>query len=319
MIRVEKYHKSKTKELSEFLTIHAPRHPEIWDCKMINWQKGNKFLAFNGNKIVGFIMQINQKFTKGYNIGWTTTIILNRNNKIIQALAGDALLKEVEKLTPHAGAVGVVDYIVEPYKKRGYDVRHDCSNLYSRFLNPSKGLKFLGYNKMLSPVLMLLNSLFRVKKSDENVVKYQFEQIEKFKDTCITWMSRLNIYGVYSIRNKEYLNWKLSQPNKKYIAIMNRLSSEYMICRVAQHPVKDFIALKICDIVATDKTDFIAYAIKMAKALRVDAIISLDSQLDEDVYKKCGMYMKKKYPIAIKGIKEKMHITFFDSDLDNLW
>ena len=29
--------------------------------------------------------------------------------------------------------------------------------------------------------------------------------------------------------------------------------------------------------------------------------------------------MEKKYPIAVRGIDKKVHVTFFDSDLDNLW
>ncbi len=316
MIEIEKYHISKTKELSDFLTEHAPRHPEIWDCTMINWQKGNKYLALMNGKIVGFIMQINQQFSKGYEIGWTTTIILNRKNKIIQALTGDALLKKVESLTSYPCSVGVVDNMIEPYKKRGYNVRYDCSRLYSRFLKPSKGVKFLGYSKVLTIILSFLNMIFRIKSLRQN----QFiEQISKFDKTYDSWESKLNIYSVHGIRNKEYLNWKLQQPHKKYIAIKNNRNNEYMICRVAQHPVKDFVALKICDIVATDKTDFITYAIHIAEELGVDAIISLDSQLDSNAYRKCGMYMEKKYPIAVRGIDKKVHVTFFDSDLDNLW
>jgi len=41
---------------------------------------------------------------------------------------------------------------------------------------------------------------------------------------------------------------------------------------------------------------------------------------DKKTYKKAGMCISKPYPITMRPhITAKMHISFFDSDLENLW
>jgi uncharacterized protein (UPF0264 family) len=80
--------------------------------------------------------------------------------------------------------------------------------------------------------------------------------------------------------------------------------------------------VKICDLVATDRArqDLIALAMNYAYETDAYGITAVGAAVDERDYKKAGMYVARPYIVTVPPhITAQIHVSFFDSDLDNLW
>jgi hypothetical protein len=103
----------------------------------------------------------------------------------------------------------------------------------------------------------------------------------------------------------------------------------YMIFRGARHFTKDMLLMKICDYGGSPKAKqylFSLYAQQQSTDLYAQqqsteyGIVALGGVEDRQIFRRAGLWISKPYPIVThQSITEKMHVTFFDSDLDNLW
>jgi hypothetical protein len=130
------------------------------------------------------------------------------------------------------------------------------------------------------------------------------------------------------MRDAEFLNHKLAQPNRRYYAFLHRDESRaidgYIVYRRARHLVKDMDIVKVCDFVGsrTAKLDMLAEAMRFAilDAPGTYGVVGLSSAVDAPLFKSVGMYVSRPYPVVLAaGIGGKVRVDFFDSDLDNLW
>ncbi len=320
---------SQINELLLFLTKWGSDHPELGDGHILRWQKCHRFVASHEGKIVGYIGQIPHDFKYGKlfdnkgieHIGWGVTLVLDLSDDTIRKEAGRGLLNRCEHNDPLLfSGVGIVPAIEEPYKRRGYEIRRDCTKMYSRFIKPSKALRYLGKSIYYAPLIKLAN--FKYRPSTE-IRDDKIKKIEYFKPEWDNlWDSILyDQYELFGIRNAEFLNYKLKQPKRGY-HVYTHSDSGYIIFRNAEHRKRDLKLVKICDLVGTEtaKRDLLRVSMKFLYEQRAYGIVALAAASDEEIYRKAGLYISKPYPMALqKRIKAKMHITFFDSDLDNLW
>jgi len=320
---------SQIDELLLFLKKWGSNHPELGEGQIIRWQQCFRFVALHDGKIVGYIGQIPHLFKYGSigpgvgieQIGWGVTLVLDMSDDQVRKQAGRGLLSRCENNPPYLfSGVGIVPAIEEPYKRRGYEIRRNSTKMFARFVNPSKALAYMGMPSYFDYLIRLANIIYRPSIA-QNIAK--FKKITCFKPE---WDSQWNDllfaqYELYGIRTAEYLNYKLSQPDRSYQAYIH-LDGGYIIFRLAKHTVRDMNLIKICDLVGTDlvKSDLISIAVKYLYEEGAYGIVALGSARDARIYKKTGLYIAKRYPIALnKNIRANMHITFFDSDLDNLW
>jgi len=320
---------SRIPELLDFFEKWAPTHPELAEGKIIRWQKCHRFIAECDGRIVGYIGQIPHIFLYGRNrdsdkienIGWGVTLVLDMSENTIRKQAGRGLLSRCENNPPlRFAGVGIVPTIEEPYIRRGYQIRRDCSKYYARFKHPSKALKYLNKSVILTPTIIAANSIFRSPKS---IKSDQLFEISHFKSEWdLMWNNILfDQYEFYGERTAEFLNYKLTQPDRDYKTYFHP-EGGYIIFRLAEHRIKPFKIVKICDLVGVRsvKLQLLSKAMAFVEHTNADGIISLDSEKDNLVYKNAGLYISRDYPIALpKDIEAKMRVSFFDSDLDNLW
>lgn len=331
-VEIVGYQESQFAELLLFLKKWEPNHPELADGSILRWQKCHQFVATYNSRIVGYIGQIPHDFSYGRfsgrfgieHFGWGVTLVLDLSDSRIRKEAGRGLLSRVENNSPLLFAgVGVVPAIEEPYKRRGHQVRRDCCNMYARFENPAKALRYLSKPAYYAPLIKIANQFRRVwVGADEDLIEgvKWIDRFSLFHDD--TWERILyGQYELYGTRTAEYLNYKLSQPNREYY-VFQHVSDGYIILRTAKHPLKDLAIVKICDLVGSDRVrrQLLRLAMKYLYHEKADGIVALGSALDKKLYRSVGMYISKAYPICLhKSIETKVHVSFFDSDLDNLW
>ena len=92
--------------------------------------------------------------------------------------------------------------------------------------------------------------------------------------------------------------------------------------RHATHQVRDMSLVKVCDLVGTPpaRADLLTLAVKHTYDVGAYGVVAMGAASDRGTYWKAGLYISRRYLIAMSStIKAKMHISFFDSDLDNLW
>lgn len=331
---IKEFDKKDLDDLSKFLYDNSPDHPELGNQDLLLWTRSFRFISRSKGEIVGYIAQIPQiyRYGKGIEkreserIGWSVTLVLKDFGDSPDAARRRTaytheLLLKVENNPPwQFGAVGVVPEIEEFYRIRGHNVRRDCVKMYSRFNVPSKMLHYVKKSNIYSFPIKILNNVFmhRRKTSPDKM-----ERITQFNpDWDDNWDSILSSnYELYGERTAEYVNYKLKQPNKNYIAYIHK-DGGYIIFREAAHNVKDLKIVKICDLVGTETTrfDLIRPALDYAKKINAYGIVALGSAADESFYRKCGMYISRPYVVTLNPrITAKIHVTFFDADLDNLW
>ena len=177
---------------------------------------------------------------------------------------------------------------------------------------------------------MLGNRLFRPKRfkepeevDDVFVLRGRVRQIERFEEkddpTWAFWLGKR--YGMFAQRNAAYLNYKLAQPCRQYHVHTHenyrQEADGYVVWRQASHPKTGFNITKICDIVGSD----IARRATIATVpMTGDAVMALGSALDRQFFRRAGLWLSVPYTVVTPpGLKETVHVSFFDSDLDDMW
>jgi hypothetical protein len=328
-VEIKDFEENQMDELLALLTKWSPDHPELGEGNIVKWQKCYRFVAMHEGKIVGYIGQIAHDFKYGKksgkegveHIGWGVTLVLNVSGNEIRKKAGRELLGRCENNPPlQYGGVGVVPAIEEPYKRRGHVVRRDCSKMYARFSRPAKALKYLGKSSIYAPLIKVENVFCPKHK---RVKREKIKKIGEFKPEWDEKWDKLmsEQHELYGIRNAEFLNYKLTQPNRDYHVYIHP-DDGYIIFRHAIHRIRDLNLVKVCDLVGTEeaKVDLVSLAVDFADAVKAYGVVALGSFEEEKTYKKAGMCLSRPYPVTLRPhITAKMRVTFFDSDLDNLW
>lgn len=328
---ISEFHESQMDKLLLFLSKWSPDHPELGQGDIIRWQQCYRFVAIHNDRIIGYIAQIPHDFMYGHSsgrtgiehFGWAVSLVLDMSDEVIRKEAGRELLSRCENNPPllYSGA-GMVSAVESVYKRRGHQIRRDCCKMYARFARPIKALQYLSRPVIYAPLMKLANMLYPVKTARkdlrDNVI--WIDKFEKRWDYFWDYILR-NQYELYGARNAEYLNYKLTQPNREYYIFWHR-GGGYIILRTARHPLKDLALVKVCDLVGLDavRRQLLGLAMQYYYHSGAYGIVALSSAGDEALYRSAGMHISKPYPICLhKSIKAKVHISFFDSDLDNLW
>ena len=207
MIKVVEYEDEYWGKLCEFFKINAPRHPELRNRKVFDWERGRKRIVLSSGRIVGFANVMNH---------WGTKILVDRSNDIIRKIAGGAILNDI--IDDYYAAVGLTDEIIPAYKKRGLKIDYNLCKMYSVFFT-SKPLEHLGIGKIwvkiLYPIIKIINYVF---------MKRQFV----LKPTII---------------NDTH---KTKQPGKKYY-LYELVGGSYIIFRNSIHPKTGMNLCRICE------------------------------------------------------------------------
>lgn len=331
---IKEFRESELEELAKFLYDNAPDHPELGNKDLLLWTKSYRFISRSKGEIAGYIAQIPHLYNYGKksgktgteNIGWSVTLVLKDFGDTPDAarrrtaFTHELLLKTENNSPWKFGAVGVVPEIEEFYKIRGHNVRRDCLRMYARFLKPSRMIGYLNKSALFSFPISVANTVLRPPKKKQNP---KIDQISEFDPAWDDeWDSILSKrYELYGARNAEFLNYKLSQPNKNY-HVYRHSDSGYIVFREARHFTKDLYIIRICDLVGTDRARIELLSIAAAYARKVNAygIVAVGSYVDEALYRKSGLYISRPYVVTLPpSITAKIHVTFFDADLDNLW
>ncbi len=327
-VKIVPYQDSFKSGLMTFMAKHSPDHPELYDERLFDWQRCQRYLALFKDNIVGHIAHIPQKFKNvetEFVLGWAATLVLDMSNPLIRVFAGTNLLDKTGDTDQSLfGAVGVVPEIEETHRRRGYIVNRDTCNMYARFFDPSRALAYFNRPAYLGAAILAANLLFAAarKPGDENLV-----EISSFNPSHDNiWEKHLaSRYDIYGVRSAEFLNYRLGQPGKDYQVYIHREGPEiagYIIFRMAENKVKNIRLLKICDLVGTDaaRKILIAKAVSAARENKADGIVALASSRDKTFYRSAGLWVFRPFPVVLSPkISRPIHVTFFESDLDNLW
>ncbi len=312
-----------------FLAKFSPDHPELGDRGLFQWQRCQRYLAFSRGQIVGHMAVIPQIFHidgTEKTIGWGATLVLDMSDFAVKTFAGTALLDKIMNDPSYIYAgVGIVPEIEPTYRRMGYVVCRKSAGMYARFFKPGKALKYYGKPGIFAFPMAIMNILKPADTQSENGGLIEITNFEESLDGC--WRELLSSqYEAFGQRNASFLNYKMSQPGKEYRAFMHkdRLGKidGYIILRQARHNTRDLHIIKICDLVGTSsaKRDLLSMAVSMARKIGVDGIVAVSSRRDESIYKRAGLWLGREFPIGVRPeLAGKMHLTFFDSDLDNLW
>lgn len=311
----------------------SPDHPELGEKSLYDWQHCARFLAMAGDKVVGQIGQVTHEFRYGdgrpsVNLGWGITLVLDMSVDEIRKPAGRLLLKACEEAPGvKYAAVGVVPTIEPAYLRRGHQIKRDGSSYFARFFDPKKALAYWNKSGSLAPLVKAAGLFWR----PETEIRHgKLEPITQFlPEWDPIWDNLMKQqYEFYGVRNASFLNYKLAQPNRQYFTLLHKDSSGtidgYIIYRRAKHHVKDMDLVKVCDFVGSRsaKQDMLAAAMRYAltDARGTYGIVGLSSSMDEQAFKSVGMFVARPYPVVLAaGVEGRPRVTFFDSDLDNLW
>jgi hypothetical protein len=317
----------------DLLRTWSPDHPELAERSLVDWQRCMRYLAWADGKIVGHIAQVTQEFRyadgrPSVRLGWGITLVINMSDDSVRKAAGRGLLKACEEAPSlRYAAVGVVPTIEPAYLRRGHQIRRDGSNYYARFFQPGKALAYWGKPPALDPLVRLANVVWRPRTAARFG---RLEPITEFHaDWDPVWDRLLRAqYEFHGRRDADYLNYKLAQPHRQYVARAHFDASGtldgYIVYRRARHRARDMDLVKICDFVGTEpaKRDMFADAMRYAlhEAPGTYGIVGLSSMGDAPVFRSAGMYVARPYPVVLAaGVEGRPRVTFFDSDLDDLW
>lgn len=306
-------------KLLAFLKKHCPHHPELHDGKILDWQHGHKFIEYKDGEIVGFMTLLPQTYNR-VRIGWGATIVLDMSlGGLTRFYISRKMMDKAKELELVYSAVGIVPAIEGPYKKYGLTIHRDWCNMYMRCFRPRNVLKYQGKSQWWNIPIRIVNFFTHGWKF---LYVNNCERIEEFgPEWDIVWAKHGRPH-----RTAEYLNYKLSKPRTSYCPYPYRVyihrdagvPDGYIVFRCADHPTKDLNLVKVCDLVGswTAKTQLLNIALQFAKVIKADAIVAIDDVDNKDLYS--SMWIRKPYPIATSA-KDKIVVTFFDADLDNLW
>ncbi len=323
----------------DFIREQCTDHPELARSELHAWQRAHRFIVIHEGKIVGYTGQIPQEFHtrdgRVHHLGFGITVQPDMlHGDEIRKASGRALLNIVENNPPwrYAG-VGMIPTIVPVYERRGHEVHRDDTRMYARLFKPERVLDYFASkatwqhmrrNKILSIPIRLGNFFFGMTGIDHGL-----QRITSFDPAWDPIWRRLlsEQYELYGKRDADYLNYKLNQPDREYFAFLHRdpVSTEidgYVVFRHASHPKGVLNLLKVCDLVGTRiaKHRLLEHVCTHYRPGWHDSMVAMASREDEDIYKAVGVWVSRPYMVMLpKGISEKIHVTMFDSDLDNLW
>lgn len=312
----------------ELFRTFSPDHPELADIKNFRWQKCMRYIAILGERVIGHIAQLPGTMYVKHTpceVGWGATLIVSNENPVLQTFSGTKLLDQVttKSALPFA-AVGVVPEIEASHRRRGYHINRMHLRMYSRLLRPSRALKFMKMPTLLALPINVLNLIFRGKNSNSSTLK-SVSRFEPEWDSL--WLAILMEQNTnFTARTAEYLNYKISQPDKQYKCFLhldrNGRPDGYIVYRVGRHRTKNLELLRVCDLVGGSeaKSDLLYHAVNNGKKSGVDGIVALASCQDAGLYRAAGMWVGRPYTIVLPWeLTGRTQVTFFDSDLDNLW
>lgn len=311
----------------------SPDHPELGEQSLYDWQRCSRYLALKAGRVVGHIAQIAHVFRYAdgrppVRLGWGITLVLDMSDDETRKAAGRGLLKACEDAPGlKYAAVGVVPAIEPAYLRRGHQIRRDANAYCARFFRPGKALAYWKKPAVLGPLMKVANGV----RLPRTQVRFgALEAIAQFRPEWDDTWDRLlkQQYEVYGERDAEYLNYKLAQPNRTYFTHLHRDSSGtvdgYIVYRRARHLTRDMDLVKVCDFVGspTANADMLAEAMRYAldDAPGTYGIVGLSAAVDVDAFRSTGMYVVQPYPVVLAaGVAGRPRVSFFDSDLDNLW
>ncbi|MBK7141303.1 MAG: hypothetical protein IPH75_04395 [bacterium] len=322
-----------TAETLQLMKEWSSDHPELSRKEIYDWQRSTRWLAMKDGKVVGHIAQVSHdfKYADGrptVQLGWGITLVINMGDDQTRKNAGRLLLKTCEERPEHKyAAVGVVPIIEPAYIRRGHRITRDSSSYFARFFKPEKALAYWKKSPLLATPLKLANLFF---SAETDINHGTIEKITRFlPEWDPLWDTIMKEqYELYGIRNADFLNYKLAQPFREYHAFVHRDTSGvidgYIIYRRAKHTTRDLDIVRVVDCVATRtaKLDLLAEAMRFAiqDCPGVYGIVGLSSNTDADTFKSAGMWLGRPYPVVLAaGVDGQIHVSLFDSDLDNLW
>lgn len=333
-VRVVPYEPAHLESILDLMRRWSPDHPELADRSLYEWQRCARFVALADGRVVGQICQIAHEFRyaderTAAQIGWGITLVLDMSDDAIRKAAGRQLLAACESAPGlKYAAVGVVPAIEPAYLRRGHRLTRDSSQYYARFFRPDKALAYWGKSKWLAPAMQIANAVIR---PGGRVSNGTFERIERFDAAWdATWDRLLRArYELAGARTADYLNYKLAQPNREYVAHIHRdphgALDGYLVVRRARHRTRDLDLVKVCDFAATEPALDDLLAVAMAYAYAAESrgtygIVGLSGVEDAAAFRRAGLWVARPYPVVLAaGVEGRIRVSFFDSDLDDLW
>ncbi|MCB2231683.1 hypothetical protein KQH82_13270 [bacterium] len=332
---LKEFQDSDLPELLAFLDRWNPDHPELGEGEIVKWQKCTKWLSVYRDKVVGYVVQIPHVFRYGEpsgrtgeeKIGWGVTLVLDmsddiKNASLRRSAWANELLHAVETNQPWQFAgIAMVGDIERVYERRGLRIRTDCARMYARFLQPAKNLSYVGRSTVLAPAVSALNMIRpAARRSAEELGLKKIDCFDPADDR--RWDELLaKLHGLYGVRDADFLNYKLSQPNRDY-HVYTHPRGGYIIFRLAEHRTRDMKLVKICDLTGEDgvKRELIEPAVRFACERNAYGIVAVGGVEEASVYRRAGLWVDRQYNLALPPhISASMRVTFFDADLDNLW
>ncbi|HRQ78685.1 MAG TPA: hypothetical protein PLY94_08795 [Gemmatimonadaceae bacterium] len=332
-VRVVPFEPGHTEAVLELMRKWSPDHPELAERSLIEWQRCARYVALAGDRVVGQICQVPHEFRyadqrPAVRVGWGITLVLDMSDDAIRKAAGRQLLATCETAEGlKYGAVGVVPIIEPAYIRRGHRLTRDSSAYFARFFKPAKALAYWQKPTWLAPGLHAANLLQPARTGSSA----KLERITRFDAAWDgTWDRLLRArYEFAGTRTADYLNYKLAQPRREYHAYVHRAADGvpdgYVVFRRARHLTRDLDVVKICDFVAHDGNvdALLAAAMRFAQDERrtgTYGIVGLSAMVDAAAMRRAGLWVRRPSPVVLAGgVEGAVRVSFFDSDLDDLW
>ncbi len=311
----------------------SPDHPELAERPLYAWQRCARFLALADGRVVGHIAQCAHEFRyadgrPSVRIGWGITLVLDMTDDAVRKAAGRQLLTACEEAPGlHYAAVGVVPGIEAAYLRRGHRLSREDNRYYARFFQPAKALAYWGKSAWLAPAVRLANGVLRPNTALRHGTNARITRFDPAWDA--TWDSMLRArYALYGKRDADHLNYKLAQPGREYRAWVHRDGTGtvdgYLVLRRARHRTRDMDLVKVCDLVGaeTAQRDLLTEVERFAhtEARGTYGIVALSGTGDARLYRSAGLFVARPYPVVVAApVTGRMRVSFFDSDLDDLW
>ncbi|MEX2181152.1 MAG: hypothetical protein WD771_03875 [Gemmatimonadaceae bacterium] len=330
VVRLEAHHLDETLAM---MRRWSPDHPELAERSLYEWQRCTRYLALADGRVVGHIAQVAHEFRYAdgrppVRIGWGITLVLDVSDDATRKAAGRQLLKACEDAPGlHYAAVGVVPAIEPAYLRRGHQLSRANNRYYARFFEPAKALAYWSKPTWIAPALLAGNAIFRPATAARHG---QNEAIASFDGAWDrTWDALLRArYELYGKRDADFLNYKLAQPNRTYRAFIHRNAAGtvdgYIVFRRARHITRDLDLVKVCDVVGAELTqrDLLTEVTRFAAtdARGTYGIVALSGTADAAAFRSAGLFVARPYPVVVAAaVPGRMRVSFFDSDLDDLW
>lgn len=333
-VRVVPYEAHHLESVLELMRTWSPDHPELAERSLVEWQRCARYVALSGDRVVGQICQVAHEFRyrdsrASVPLGWGITLVLDMSDDATRKAAGRQLLAACESAPGlKYAAVGVVPTIEPAYLRRGHRLTRDSSAYFARFFRPEKALAYWSKPTWLAPAVQVGNVINWPKPA---AAPGSLERITRFDPAWdATWDAMLRTrYELAGTRTADYLNYKLAQPRRDYHAYLHRDANGtvdgYVVFRRAKHLTRDLDVVKICDFVAEGSAldTLLTTAVQFARAEQARGtygIVGLSALVDAPAMKRAGLWVQRPYPVVLAGgVEGAIRVSFFDSDLDDLW